>query len=676
MSTTTWAWICLALPLAGTLFNSFFGRALPGERTAGWVGTAAIWLSFVAACGAFASLMGHNPDDRTLTSTAWDYANSVGVDAKLTILIDPLAIFMMLVVSGISALIHTYSVTYVWKDKGFHRFFVYLNFFVFSMLLLVMSGNFVPLIIGWAFVGAASYLLISFWFRRTTATRAGIKAFVINVVGDVGLILGTYFIVFRGTQSLDFLVTFQKVQTVFPPNAGDLVAGCILLLVGAFAKSAQVPLHTWLPDAMEGPTPVSALIHAATMVTAGVYLIARMHPLFEDATAAADVGAVIGCLTLIIAATIALSQTDIKRVIAYSTMSQIGYMIMAVSAGAYAAGMFHLYTHAFFKALLFMAAGSIIGAMGGEQSLDRMSGFRKALPFTFVCFLGGGLALSAFPATAGFFSKDDVLDLLGGESGWHWVLYVLGYVGAFLTALYTFRMIFRAFFGRECPEARELRETGHLHHPEHPFNPDTREEEDTDVGFPGPGHYIAERERPMKIAMTVLLVGCIVDGFVQVPFVDDVINDYLRPSFANSRLYERVIEEPSNALTAFGLVVSAVVSVAGIVLAYVMWVRRRDTAPQRFRARFRPLYEFSFHKWYFDELYDVVFVRPGATIGRFAANVFERVVIDGLVNGTVSVVRAGSAVVRAAQDGFLRVYAALLLLGLALVALWFLLQST
>ena len=269
---------------------------------------------------------------------------------------------MMLVVSGVSTLIHLYSVAYMGGDRGYTRFFAYLNFFVFSMLLLVEAANFVLLIVGWAFVGAASYFLISFWYRRKTATAAGIKAFVINVVGDVGLVLGTYFI-FRGTGTLDFLQAFARSTEAFSRNDADLVAGCCLLLVGAFAKSAQVPLHTWLPDAMEGPTPVSALIHAATMVTAGVYLIARMHPLFEQAPAAADVGAIIGCLTLLIAATIGLVVTDLKRVIAYSTMSQIGYMIMGVSSAAYAAGMFHLMTHAFFKALLFMAAGSVIAAM-------------------------------------------------------------------------------------------------------------------------------------------------------------------------------------------------------------------------------------------------------------------------------------------------------------------------
>ncbi len=307
---------------------------------------------------------------------------------------------MALVVSGVSTLIHMYSIAYMKSDRGYNRYFAYLNYFVFSMLLLVLAGNFLLLIVGWAFVGAASYLLISFWYRRTTATKAGIKAFVINVLGDVGLVLGTFFI-FRHTHTVDFQKAFAAAPHVFSHNSTDLVAGCLLLLVGAFAKSAQVPLHTWLPDAMEGPTPVSALIHAATMVTAGVYLIARMHPLFEIATTAADVGAIVGCLTLLVAATIAIVQTDLKRVIAYSTMSQIGYMIMGVSVGAYSAGLFHLMTHAFFKALLFMSAGSLISAMGGEQSLDQMRGFRKAMPFTFVCFIVGGLALSGLPPFSG-----------------------------------------------------------------------------------------------------------------------------------------------------------------------------------------------------------------------------------------------------------------------------------
>src|SRR5437764_14875173 len=428
MSPTTWGWLVLTFPLAGMLVVGLGWRWLPG-RAAGWVGTAAIAASFACSIGALLSLLGRDPDQRHVVSTAFDYANTVGVDAKLTILVDPLSVFMILVVSGVSTLIHLYSVAYLASDRGYNRFFAYLNYFVFSMLLLVLAGHFVVLIVGWAFVGAASYLLISFWYRRTTATNAGIKAFVINVIGDVGLVLGTFFI-FRRTGTLDLLANFHSVPHVFAHNDPSLVAGCLLLLVGAFAKSAQVPLHTWLPDAMEGPTPVSALIHAATMVTAGVYLLARMHVLFEHAPTAADVGAIVGCATLLIAASVAMVQVDLKRVIAYSTMSQIGYMIMAVSVGAYSAGLFHLMTHAFFKALLFMAAGSIISAMGGIQSLDRMRGFRRALPFTYACFIVGGLALSGVPPFSGWLSKDDILDYLDYRGGGYVVFGILGYVGA------------------------------------------------------------------------------------------------------------------------------------------------------------------------------------------------------------------------------------------------------
>ncbi|MDX6724401.1 MAG: NADH-quinone oxidoreductase subunit, partial [Solirubrobacteraceae bacterium] len=448
----TAAWLILLFPLAGTIVIGLGYKAWPA-RVVGAIGTLAIAAAFVSAIIATLGLQDRAHDDRQVVLTAWDYAVTVGVDAKLSILVDPLSMFMALVVTGVSMLIHLYSTSYLAGDRGYARFFAYLNFFVFSMLVLVLAGNFLILIVGWAFVGAASYLLISFWYRRTTATSAGIKAFVINVLGDVGLVLGTFFI-FKHTGTLDFIGTFEKAGDVFQKGDADLTAGCILLLVGAFAKSAQIPLHTWLPDAMEGPTPVSALIHAATMVTAGVYLIARMHPLFELAPAAAAVGAIVGAVTLLVAGTIGLAVTDLKRVIAYSTMSQIGYMIMGVSAGAYVAGLFHLLTHAFFKALLFMSAGSLISAMGGEQSLDRMGGFRRAMPFTFVCFVVGGLALSGIPPFSGFFSKDEILLVMGEQGGWHWALYVAGYIGAFLTAVYTWRMIFRAFFGAPVPEAR------------------------------------------------------------------------------------------------------------------------------------------------------------------------------------------------------------------------------
>ncbi|HEX3433780.1 MAG TPA: NADH-quinone oxidoreductase subunit L [Solirubrobacteraceae bacterium] len=674
MSQTTWGWLVLAFPLAGTLTIAFGRHRLPG-RSAGWIGTGAILLAFVAALGALLTMQSHGEEHRQMVSSLWNYASTVGIDAQLSILVDPLSVFMILIVTGVSTLIHLYSISYMNEDEGFRRYFAYLNFFVFSMLVLVLAGNFLLLIVGWTFVGAASYLLISFWYRRTTATRAGIKAFVINVIGDVGLVLGTYFI-FKHTGTLDFLRSFHATSAGafgHGSNQGDLVAGCVLLLVGAFAKSAQIPLHTWLPDAMEGPTPVSALIHAATMVTAGVYLIARMHPLFELAPAAQDVGAVVGATTLLVAGTIALTQTDIKRVIAYSTMSQIGYMIMGVSVGAYAAGMFHLMTHAFFKALLFMGAGSIIGAMAGEQSLYKMGGFRKVMPFTYGCFIVGGLALSGIPPFSGFFSKDDILLVTAERGGWHWALYVVGYLGAFLTAIYTFRMIFRAFHGEPVAEAVELK-AGELHHAHQPTNPANGEVEDTDVGFPGPFHTIAERALPMRVAMGVLAIGALGSGLVQIPRIDFVIDDFLRPSFAGSPLYASESHTRSSLLI-FGIVLGTVLGLAGIAIAYRIWVKRPSIATTA-RQRLRPLYELFVHKWYFDELNEALVARPVAAIGSFARGTFERVFVDEtLVGGTTGLVRAGSAAVRAVQSGFVRYYAALLVLGLAGVGFYFLLQT-
>jgi NADH-quinone oxidoreductase subunit L len=576
---------------------------------------------------------------------------------------------MCLVVAGVSTLIHLYSVAYMGGDRGYARFFSYLNFFVFSMLLLVLAANFFLLIIGWAFVGAASYFLISFWYRRTTATQAGIKAFVINVVGDVGLVLGTYFI-FRGVHTLDFLQTFDRLDGAFTVNAPSLVAGCVLLLVGAFAKSAQVPLHTWLPDAMEGPTPVSALIHAATMVTAGVYLIARLHPLFERAPDAAAVGAIVGCATLLIAATIGLVVTDLKRVIAYSTMSQIGYMIMGVSSAAYAAGMFHLMTHAFFKALLFMSAGSVISAMGGIQNLDRMSGFRKAMPFTFACMLIGGLALAGFPFFSGFFSKDEIMSLEFARGGWHNILGVAGYIGAFMTAIYTFRMIFRTFTGDPCPEAQEL-EHGHLYHAPEPTNPMTGEVEDTDVGFPGPEHHIAERDAPMKVAMGALAVLAVIGGFLQIPGIDEAITKFLDPTFADSQLYSQL--EPSTGTAWLELIIGAVIAISGIGLAWRLW---GDGRRPELASRFGKLHTFLVNKWYFDEIIDFLVVRPVAWLGRFCQGAVERVFVQGaLVGGASGTVRALSAAVRSVQTGYLRYYAALLLVGLTALGAYFLVSA-
>jgi len=668
MSATAFGWLILLFPLAGSILIGLGHRRWPA-KTAGWIGTAAIGLAFAAAIGAFLSLLGEPAEERQLTSSAWDYATSVGLDIQLGILVDPLSVVMCLVVTGVSTLIHLYSTAYMVSDKGYARFFSYLNFFVFSMLLLVLAGNFVLLIVGWAFVGFASYALISFWYRRGTATAAGMKAFVINVVGDIGLVLAA-FLIFREVGAFEYLTVFEESREHFETNEGSIVAICLLLLVGAFAKSAQIPFHTWLPDAMEGPTPVSALIHAATMVTAGVYLIARAHPLFELAPTAADIAAFVGLATLIVAATIALVVTDLKRIIAYSTMSQIGYMIVGVSIGAYTAGIFHLMTHAFFKALLFMAAGSVIGAMAGNQNIDRMSGFRRAMPFTSLALIVGGLALAGFPLMSGFFSKDEILVFAAERGGMYWIFAIGGYAAAFLTAFYAFRIGFRVVLGEPCEEAKEV-ERGGLAHGEHE-NPATGEKEDTEVGFPGSEHHIAERAPGMKIAMGVLAMLSIVAGFIQLPGVTAGMEHFLEGSFEESELFHIV---PSEGSAYTGLLIGGLMAFAGIGVAYLVYVARPGLTG-RLRSRMEGVHGFLQRKWYFDEAIDFLVYRPAIKLGQFSNNVIERVVVDGIVSVTAGAVREAGLLVRGAQSGFVRAYALLVLGGFAALALYFLVVSS
>src|SRR5271167_4800485 len=681
-------WLIPLFPAFGAAIMFFFGRRLQ-KATVSAVCVGVVVLAFLFACFTvveythFAHGSGR-PFEKivyTWLGSGDGHLNFVKRDGTLAafnadagFLLDPLSSIWLLFVTGVGMLIHIYSTGYMAHEGGYYRFFGWLNLFMFSMLTLILANNYVLMFVGWEGVGLCSYLLIGFYFHRKSASDAANKAFIVNRIGDAGFLLGMFFIAWY-MGSLRYIdVTAAARSGHFAIGDPIITAATLLLFVGACGKSAQIPLYVWLPDAMEGPTPVSALIHAATMVTAGVYLIARMHVLFELAPAAQDTGAVIGALTLLIAGTIALTQTDIKRVIAYSTMSQIGYMIMGVSVGAYAAGMFHLMTHAFFKALLFMGAGSIIGAMGGEQSLEKMGGFRKALPFTFACFIIGGLALSGIPPFSGFFSKDEILLLTAERGSWHWALYVVGYIGAFLTAIYTFRMIFRAFHGEPVAEAREL-EGGHPAHAEVPTNPATGEIEDTDVGFPGPTHAIAERSPPMRVAMVLLALGALGAGLVQIPKVDFVIDDFLRPSFATSKLYE---PHTRSGLLVVGLTLGTLLGLAGIALAYRIWVvgGRELKTSTAIRERAKPLYTLFVNKWYFDELIDLVVVRPVAAAGDFARDTFERVFVDDtLIGGTTGIVRAGSAAVRAAQSGFVRYYAALLVLGVTGVGLYFLLQA-
>jgi NADH-quinone oxidoreductase subunit L len=658
-----WGWLLLLTPLAGSLVIGL-GHRFWSERAAGLIGTAAIFLAFAAALGCFVQLLGVDPESRHVLS-GFTYAQTMGLDFRFDIYYDQLAVMMALIVTGVSALIHLYSVAYMRSDQGYRRFFAYLNVFVFSMLLLVLAGNLLLLVVGWAFVGTASYLLISFWYRRSTATRAGVKAFVMNVIGDVGIVIAA-FLLWHELHTLTIPVLLANAADPFTvaPSA-TFTAAALLLLVGAFAKSAQVPLHTWLPDAMEGPTPVSALIHAATMVTAGVYLICRMHPFIEVSEVATWTAAILGTVTLLVAATTALVQTDLKRIIAYSTMSQIGYMIAGAAAAAYSASMFHLMTHAFFKALLFMAAGSVIAAMGGRQDVRRMGGLRRAMPFTYATFVIGALTLAGFPLLSGFFSKDEIISYTLNRGGGFTVIAAAMYLGAILTAFYSMRAVYLVFHGERCPEAESL-EHGELAHGDH-TNPATGEHEDTDVGFPGADHHIAEREGEMKVAMGTLALLSIVAGVVQIPGVTNLIERWLEPVFADSRYVHDV---PSVSAQWAGLAVGAAIALTGIGIAYWAYIRNRGVTA-RLAERFQWADALLTNAWYFDRFYDRAIVRPVAAFAVFCNKVLERFVVDGIVNGTVGLARAGAARVRAHQSGLTRAYALSLIGGATLVALYF-----
>ncbi len=668
MSAATWGWLVLLFPLLGSVLIGFTFRKIP-PKAAGAIGIGAIAAAFACGIGALIAIQGEPSESRHAASSLWEYASIGGFEIDLGIYVDPLSVFMVLVVTGVSTLIHIYSYSYMQSDEGYHRFFSYLNFFVFSMLLLVLAGNFVLLIVGWAFVGFASYALISYWYRRETATRAGMKAFVINVIGDIGLVLAAI-LIFRELGVVEYGAVFERAPEVFSTNQWEVVAICLLLLVGAFAKSAQMPFHTWLADAMEGPTPVSSLIHAATMVTAGVYLVARAHPLFELAPTAADIAAWVGLGTLLIAGTIAIVVTDLKRIIAYSTMSQIGYMFVAVGIGAYSAGMFHLMTHAFFKALLFMAAGSIISAMKNMQDIDRMKGFRKAMPFTAAMLIIGALALSGFPGTSGWFSKDEIIDFASFRGGMYEVMAVGMLIGAFMTAIYSFRIIFRILPGKPCDEAQYLIDNGHVAHGD-PVNPHTLEPEDTDIGYPGEEHHIAEQAPGMKFAMAVLGFLALVGGLLQIPGVDEVIAKFLEPSFEDSIFTN---SHPSVAEAWTGLAEGAVISVVGIACTWFLYIKRPDL-PGKIRKTFKPLHTLFVNKWYGDEIVDLAVVNPVKGFGRFCNEIVERFVINGITADTIAIIRSASGTVRDLQSGLLRGYAVLMLFGIVGIVLYFLIRS-
>jgi NADH-quinone oxidoreductase subunit L len=618
-------WLIPLLPGASAFILAVFGRWLPKKYVA-WQACLAVFASFVISFIAFVGLLGHPAAALPVVKTLFRWIQAGSFSADLAFQLDPLSSIMTLVVTGVGFLIHVYSVGYMSEDKGYKRYFTYLNLFTFAMLILVMASNLVLMFVGWEGVGLCSYLLIGFWFEKPTAASAGKKAFIVNRIGDAAFILGIFFVFVKGG-SFDFgAINAAIAGGVITPAAATLIS--LLLFAGATGKSAQLPLYVWLPDAMEGPTPVSALIHAATMVTAGVYMVARLNPLFTLSGVASHVVALVGALTAIFAATMALTQNDIKRVLAYSTISQIGYMFIGCGVGAYAAGMFHLYTHAFFKSLLFLAAGSVMHALSGELDMRKMGGLRKHLPLTYPAFLVGAIAIAGVPFLSGFFSKDAILTHAFAEG--RYFVWALGVMGAVLTAFYMFRLIFLTFFGEERldPHARQ-----HLH----------------------------ESPRIMTVPLLILAFFSVVAGYVGLPLVvgkgANLFNRFLEPVVGPAH---------EGGLSAGGewllILVSVAVSLCGIYIAYVFYLRSPRT-PHRLVARFPGIYKLLYRKYYVDEIYNALFVRSTIRASEAVYDNFDLKVIDGSINGTAEAAGFSGRVLSCLQSGAVKDYALAILLG-------------
>jgi NADH-quinone oxidoreductase subunit L len=627
------SWVCLFSPAAAAAILALAGN-LVNRRQAGLITAASVLVSFLCSAYVFARLLGEEPEQRTHSSTLWTWLSAGDFRAGFEIWIDPLSVFMMLTVSGVGFLIVSYATGYMRGDDEERRYHAYKALFVFSMLLLVMSGNLVLLLAGWGMVGLSSYLLINFWWRRPQAVAAGKKAFIVNAFGDATFALALFLLI-QQIGALDFGTVFSQAPGEIQHGSAVAVLIALGLLGGAAAKSAQVPLHTWLPDAMEGPTPVSALIHAATMVTAGVYLIARTNILFELAPIVHETAAVLGGVTIVLAGLIALVQTDIKRVIAYSTMSQIGYMFVGVGLGAYGAGMFHLMTHAFFKALLFMGAGVVIHALAGEQDIRKMGGLGRELPLTYRLFLIGALSLAAIPPFSGFFSKDSILSSAIDAGSLGIAMWVLGILGALLTGLYTFRLLFIVFLGKQDPFVKQ-----HLH----------RER------FEGP--------LAMMWPCVILAVLAAVAGWLQVPGGWAAVDTWLEPAAES-------ITEAHGGLLVLSVVGSIVAAATGVALAWRLY-GRRSAVPARLRARFPQVAALLEHKFYFDELYDRVAYEPASRVAVFLDRKIERPLVLSPPEDVGSGTRDLGRRVAATQSGLLRLYALLIAGGLVVLVVVFL----
>ncbi len=633
------AWLILVFPALGTLINLFVGGRF-GERGIHAVASGAVILSFLVSLGLFFGLMGLDEHHRVLTVHLWDWITIGSFNAPAALLIDPLSVTMALVVTGVGSLIHIYAGGYMQGEQRYQRFFVYLNFFILAMLVLILSNNLVGMFVGWEGVGLASYLLIGFYFDRHDTTYghyadAGKKAFLVNRVGDFGMMLAI-FLLWTGVGSVVFEEIFARSDAL---TTGAATTICLLLLLAATGKSAQLPLFVWLPDAMAGPTPVSALIHAATMVTAGIYMIARTHVLWELAPIAGDLAAWVGGLTALLAASIALTQVDLKKILAYSTISQLGYMMLGVGVGAYAFGIFHLVTHAFFKALLFLAAGNVMhGLPGGVLDIRKMGNLRAKMPATHWLFVIGAAALAGLPLTSGFFSKDGILL---HASSHNILLYLIGLFTALLTAFYSFRAVFMAFWG----EARDQRIHAHAH----------------------------ESPTMMTAPLWILAVLALAGGFLNLPFLL-TLEHYLEPAVGSPSFH------PTVALESVLLAVSAVVSVVGIALAYGRYVQGTASDPRQGRGAgwatsvtklFKPLEPAAQSRWYVDEIYSALIVSPLLALSQW----FDRVIDQGIVDGAVNLIGQANLAVgnalRKVHNGLVPTYALSLFVGVVAMVLYF-----
>ena len=622
---TDWIWLVIALPAFGTLFLHFFGRRI-GEPYAGWIASAMIGSSFVI--GLIAAVPFFRGEVQAETVYLFDWIPALG--ARVELLWDPLSALMVLVVSGVGTLIHIYSVGYMHGDQRFGRFFTYLNLFATSMLTLVLAGNFAVLFVGWELVGLCSYLLISFWFTRPAAAAAGKKAFIVNRIGDFGFMIALM-LVFTTFGTLSYSQVLENPGELL--GAGTATAIGLLFLVGAAGKSAQIPLYVWLPDAMEGPTPVSALIHAATMVTAGVFVVARTAPIYALTDTASLAVATVGALTALLAATIAIAQRDIKRVLAYSTISQLGYMFLGVGSAAYVAGVFHLMTHAFFKALLFLGAGSAIHAMAGQQDMNKMGGLFPKMKITGWTMGIATLAIAGIPPLAGFWSKDEILGTAFEKGGFYYVLWAIGLITAMITAFYMTRMFILTFLGK--PRWDEG-----VHPHESPFT--------------------------MTVPLMALAALTVVGGLVNTPFRLG-LEHFLEPAFEGIEL----AHAPAGALLWILAAVSVLAGVVGILIAAALYLgpeERRERLLGRIR---RPWFAMENAYWV-DRMYGRMIVLPGKKVSNWAAFSFDAKLIDGIVNGVGVLVQRVSAALRPLQTGLVRNYALVLAAGVVGLVIWFL----